>query len=239
MCFGKFICSCYKPKNLVPEKSKFPLSCQIEYHRLNRNNGLQTSQSFETFGNFLVLRQNYCANSQVVFNRETRFWKSFLLKRPQPAFCKQKFWILDSLLNVFLELRNFLNLLKINLIKYEKRSGCDSCSCRSGGVFFLREMLSREIDHLKFCFVFSLLFVDQQLRFWAKSIFEITFSCRISIGKSFNIKHVAPALAGPLVVFYRDNGEILVHLVFSTLFFFRFEFFMFVLYHKWRTVAGF
>ena len=51
--------------------------------------------------NFLALRENYRAISQVVFNREIRFWESFLPKRAQPAFFGNKSWFLESILIVF------------------------------------------------------------------------------------------------------------------------------------------
>ena len=58
---------------------------------------LQTRHSFETltvFGNFLTLRKNYRALSQVVFNGETRLWESSLGKRPQHTYAEDinGFW---------------------------------------------------------------------------------------------------------------------------------------------------
>ena len=56
------------------------------------------------FGNFLTLRENYRANSQIVFNRETQFWESSVHEQPEPAFRWNKVWILESLMTRFLEL---------------------------------------------------------------------------------------------------------------------------------------
>ena len=49
---------------------------------------------WQFFGNFLILRKNYRPNSQVMFNRETRFWEIFCLSGHNLFFAEKSygFW---------------------------------------------------------------------------------------------------------------------------------------------------
>ena len=95
------------------------LCCQIWYHRFNQNNWLLKAnlhnkqvlafkqvivlKLWQFFRNFLALRENYRANSQVVFNREAWLSESSLFKWPQK--------VIGNLFAVFF--LNILNFLKI------------------------------------------------------------------------------------------------------------------------------
>ena len=92
-------------------------------------------------------------------------------------FAGKSHWFWKSFWPFF---RNFLNFLKICIIKSEIKNSTE----RTGYII--------------------LILVEKQLRLWAKPNFWRHILCRISIPNSFNIKHIPPALAGPLVVFYLD-----------------------------------
>ena len=82
--------------------------------------------------------------------------------------------------------------------------------------------------------LFSLILVEEQLMFQAKSNFWNDFFRAASVANSFKIKYVTPALAGPVVFFVGTYEKFGSTSFFHYIIFFLLMFFMmFVLYCKW------
>ena len=133
----------------------------------------------------MVLCKNYRANSQVVFNCKAQFWQSYLLKRHNLLFAEKIMDFgkcFDHFLKFLTVFQKLLNSLKIYTCKPEmksliERTGCDNYFCRSGDSLFFctRNLMSLGKLIITNIFTHHFFLVEKQLRFGAKSFFEITF----------------------------------------------------------------
>ena len=87
-----------------------------------------------------------------------------------------------------------------------ERTGCDNGSDSSGGSRKLYEQchLLGIIDCVKIFYSLSYFSIETTKVLVKVKFFKSHFSYRNSKANSFNIKHIPPALAGPLIVFNLD-----------------------------------
>ena len=79
---------------------------------------VEVLNAWKFFGHVLTLREIYCANSPVIFNRENGFWNVICLSGHYLLFPEKKLWILEFRLTVLWEFFDFFKLH--NQISYEK-----------------------------------------------------------------------------------------------------------------------